>query len=133
MSKKFSRNLPVHSTRKQRFSSITSLFKVLTLKNVPSSYECALVLLILKDALTNKYINKQKCVPSTQMPHHFYKYPVYKKNLIFRKNKVFLIQGIYYLSRIWHNFWILDPQCSSTLYLFGFINILIWASLMSLM
>ena len=28
---------------------------------------------------------------------------------------------------------ILGPQCSSTLYLFGFITILIWASLMSLM
>ena len=35
---------------------------------------------------------------------------------------------------IWHNvLGILGPQCSSTVYLFGFITILIWASLMKLM
>ena len=57
---------------------------------------------------------------------------LFTKLWIFRKTKDFLTPGIDYLSRIWHSFFgILGPQCSSTLYLFGFITILTWASLMS--
>ena len=50
------------------------------------------------------------------------------------KAKDFLIPEIDYRSRIWYNYFgILGHQCSSTPCLFGYITILICASLMSLM
>ena len=51
---------------------------------------------------------------------------LYKNLEFFEKTKDFHTPGVDYLSRIWHNVLeFLGPQCSSTLYLFGFFTILI--------